>query len=121
MSVFDADELADLRAEVEATLEDTCTRRRYADGALDERGNPTQGAADEVEYACRLVPAPGSEDTVDRDVQTHDASFLLPHDADVIGGDILEHDEITWEVIGPAVTQSWPTHLRVIVRRSETL
>lgn len=118
--MFDADELADLRAEVESTLEDTCTRRRFAAGAVDDYGNPTQGAADDDEYPCRLVPAPGSEDTVDRDVQTHEASFLLPHDADVVGGDVLIHDS-TWEVIGPAVTQSWPTHLRVIVRRSEAL
>lgn len=119
--MISADELSSIQATVEDTLEETCIRRRYAEGAADVFGNPAVGAATDVTYDCRKVPAPGNETTVDRDVQTHEASFLLPHDADVIGSDVLIHDSVTWQVLGPATDQSWPTHLRVIARRTEAL
>lgn len=115
------EQLASMQADIESSLYDTCTRRRHATGAADTFGNPAAGAASDVTYDCRLVPATGSEDTLDRDVQTKEGSFLLPHDADVIGGDQIIHDAVTWEVIGPAVAQSWTTHLRVLVRRTDAI
>lgn len=121
MSVFGADQLEGMRATVAASLDDSCTRRRFAAGAADAFGNATQGAVADVTLACRKVPAPGNEDTVDRDVQTHEAAFLFEYDADVVGDDEIVHDAVTWQVIGPATAQSWPTHLRVIVRRTEAL
>lgn len=119
MAIFSADELADMRATLEETLEGTCTRQRYAAGAEDDYGNPTQGALSASVFACRLVPAPGNERTTDREAQVHDAAFLIPHDADVVGSDRIVHDGVTWEILGPTVTQSWTTHQRVIARRVE--
>lgn len=113
-----SDDLDGLRATVAASFNTTCTRRRYAVGTADTFGNPTAGATSDVAYACRFVPAPGNEDTVDRDVQINEGAVLLPYDADVLGGDQLIVSSTTWEVIGPAVGQSWSTHLRVIVRRT---
>lgn len=119
--MFTAEELASMRATMGETLDDSCVRRRYPDSSVDDYGNVTRGIPADVPYACSKKPAPGAEDTTDRDVQTNEASFLLPHDADVAGGDELVHDGTTWHVIGPAVTQSWATHLRVFVRRTEAL
>jgi hypothetical protein len=119
--VITDDQLASMRSTLGDSLTDTCTRRRYAVGTADAYGNPAQGTAADVAYDCRLVPAPGNEESTDRDVQTHDAAFLLPHDADVIGTDLLIHETVIWQVLGPSVTQSWPTHLRVLVRRTEAL
>lgn len=108
-----------MQAQLADSLNTTAVRRRYAAAADDPYGIPTQGAASNVTYAARLVPAPGNEDTVDRDVQTHEASVLLPSGADIVGGDQLVIDATVWEVIGPAVSPSWETHLRVLVRRTD--
>lgn len=117
--MISADQLASMQTQLEASLHQTCTRRRWPDVA-DGYGNLVRDTANPVDvvYPCRLVPAPGNESTVDRDVQTSEASVLLPHDADVAGGDALVIDAAVWEVLGPAVTQSWATHLRVLVRRT---
>lgn len=113
-----AQELAGLRLQAESLMADTCIRRRYTDGVADEYGNATRTSSDVV-LPCRKVPAPGNEDTTDRDVQTHEAAFLFAWDADVVGSDELVHDGVVWQVIGPPISQSWPVRLRVLARRSE--
>lgn len=110
-------ELESMRSTVSSTLIDTCVRRRYTDGTPDDYGVPARTSTDAT-YACRKLPAVGSEDTTDRNVQTYEASMLLPDDADVEGDDVLVHDGDTWQVLGPASTQSWTTHLRVNLRRT---
>lgn len=115
-----ATELPLLRAEAESLMVDTCTRRRYSDGAADAYGNQTRTASD-VTLACRKRPAAGNEDTTDRDVQTHEAEFHFAWNADVAGGDELIHNGVTWQVIGPPMVQSWPVRLRAVARRSEAL
>lgn len=113
------DQLARMQDTVEQSFNSTCVRRRFDMTTLDRFNNPVRGAPTDVTYACRKVPAPGNEDTTDRAVQTSEAGFLLPHDADVEATDVLIHEGDTWEVIGPTTGQSWETHLRVLVRRSE--
>lgn len=115
-----AAELPELRRQAESMMTDTCVRRRYTEGAPDDYGTPTTTVS-ELSVPCRKVLAPGNEESVDRDVQTHDAAFHVPHNSDIRGDDELVHDGVTWHVIGPPIAQSTPVRLRVLARRSEAL
>lgn len=113
-------ELPEMRRHAESLMVDTCVRRRYTSVAVDDYGIPTSTVT-EVSLPCRKVPAPGTEDSTDRNVQTHEAAFLFPYDTDIEGSDELLHDGVIWQVIGPPLSQSLPVRLRVLARRSEAL
>lgn len=120
--MISADQLASMRTQMEASFSQTATRRRWPD-TTDDYGNQTRdtGNPTDITIACRLVPVTGTEDPVDRDVIGHFATVLVAHDADVTAADALIIDSTTYEVTGPPVAESWSTHLRVPVQRTEAL
>ena len=97
--ILTAAELADARADLAATLPDTCTIVRVTRVQNDSGGwEETTVAADTI--ACRLGPVAGRERVLGgRLAEESDAVLTLPADADVRGSDRITHDGTTYEVV----------------------
>jgi len=114
--MIDANDLAQLRADQEAALPDTCTRTRYT-YAADGYGGSTASAA-AATYACRVRPMPGGmvpREATEAAKMTGAALYVvtLPYTADVAPDDEIAHGGRALQVIGVYRDPSWDTATRV--------
>ena len=88
---------------------DTVTRLR-ASAATSRYGDSVRdwSTPDEIDIErCRVKPAGGSEDTVDRDGQIRRLLLFAPPTADILATDRIRWREVDYEVTGPV--RHWPS------------
>jgi hypothetical protein len=97
--ILTAGELADIRADMAATLPDTCTITSTP-GVQNDSGGWSDGTPVATDIACRLGPVAGRERVLGgRVVEESDAVLTLPHDAEVAGADTITHDGTVYQVV----------------------
>lgn len=83
----------------EDLLINTCTVRRYTEGAQDDYGNPAEVWADHlVDQACRLMATNGREIKVGAEVVIADYKLFIA-DVDITEQDRVVVDSVTYEVL----------------------
>ncbi len=101
-------------------LTSTATVQR-AGTSTDEYNNQVSDwtSPTETEWPARLEQLAGREVTLDQQTEVADWICYLPPEADVQGGDRLQVDGRTFEVVGPpnrATTPRRASHLEVSLR-----
>lgn len=80
-------------------LINTCTVRRFTEGAVDDYGNPALTWADHLaDEACRLVASSGRELKVGAELVIADYKLFLG-DVDITEQDTVIIDSITYEIL----------------------
>lgn len=109
----DAD-LAAMRAAQEATMTESCARRRPV-YTTDAFGRQVPTATALATYPCRLgMPSTRELEAAGRLAETPGVIVTLPHDADVRHDDRLEVGGRALRVAGVLVYGAWQTALRVL-------
>lgn len=81
-------------------LINTCTIRRYTEGAQDAYGNPSRTWADHLtDEACRWSEPKNNEIKVGAEVLIYDLDLFLG-DVDVTVQDRVVLDSVTYEILG---------------------
>src|SRR5690349_5592668 len=97
--ILTAGEMADIRADMEAILPDTCTITRTPN-VQNDSGGWADGTPVATDVACRLGPVAGRERVLGgRVVEESDAVLTLPYDADVEGADTITHGGTVYQVV----------------------
>lgn len=100
----------------------TITHVAPADDAPDEYGNPGE-ATTTTTALCELQQTERDEEQTDSNVQSETWNLYLVPTATIDGGDRVEVDDVTYEVIGPPWRARHPrtgqiTHIEATVRRA---
>lgn len=83
----------------ESLLINTCTIRRYTEGAVDTYGNPAKTWADHlVDEPCRLVSAKGREVESEAEVVVADYTLFVG-DEDITEQDRVVIGSVTYEIL----------------------
>lgn len=97
--ILTAGELELARADMAATLPDTCVVTRVTT-VQNDSGGWTETTVDADPIACRLGPVAGRERVLGgRLVEESDAVLTFEYDADIQGSDRITHDGTTYEVV----------------------
>lgn len=118
MSFFTDAELDDLRAEQEASFDQTCTVRTFAAATVDAEGGTSPGTETDTETPCRIgVPTAQERQIAARLGQELDSTITVAWDVSVpITANVIV-DSDTYEVITTNATQSYRAGLRLAVKR----
>lgn len=120
MTLLSSDQLAQVRAQQEATLDRTCGVVTITPGASDSAGGFAAGTETSASVACRIAPPTGR----DREIAARlglelDAVITLAH-----GTSVAPEQEITdtatgarYQVVHANPAQSWRTATRVYARQ----
>lgn len=118
MTALSAAELAQIRADINTLLPDTCnilTRTLTPDG---QGGNSEAWGTATASVACRLDPIRGREVVVGENMQPfHNYMLTLPHGTSIDEGGRVEVSTDTFTVVSVDATKSWSASVRAEVER----
>ena len=121
MSLFTADELADLQAEQLASMPDTCTITR-SQQVSDNAGGTTSARTTIATVPCRYGPESRRAVVVvvaGRIVAVAHWTFTFPIGTDVQNGDLLTVGTRIWEAVGVLSPDSYQLATRVRAQEQE--
>jgi len=101
----------------DSLLIDTCTIRRYTEGAADAYGKPAQTWYDHItDEPCRLAAIANREVVVGAEVVIADYDLFIG-DVDVTEQDRIVVEEVTYAILSVMLRKSFTSHHKELLMR----